>query len=150
MLTIYRSKENIPNSIKYVKDNDAYFDAKSKLLNNDLVKEVLLKIDGAEYVSQDVFLGRNKKLGGLNKIHLSTGAKTLINILNKDNVCFDVVECGINALDLLPMLSEKVNGHIVWKDCLYPFAKNCSCDISYNGKYFYEVFDFIKEVAKEN
>ena len=67
MLTIYRYKRDIPNGIKYVNDNDAYFDAKSKLLNNDLVKQVLWSIDKAKYVSENIFIGIDIKLGGLSR-----------------------------------------------------------------------------------
>ena len=148
-LFIYNSVDKVPNGIKIVKDNDAYFNAKSKLLDNDLVKLVLKRIDEAEYVTEDVFLGRNVDCGNLNKIHLSTGTKTLVNIINFSDICFDVVECGINVFDLLPEISSKVNGHILWKNCIYPFAENSSCDIVYNGKRFTKVFDFMFEVCEE-
>lgn len=146
MLRVYRYSDELPKDIKFVRDNDAYFDAKSKLLDTDLVRKILLEIDGAEYVSEDIFSSKNKKVGNLNKIHLSTGVKTLINILNFKDVCFDVLECGINVLDLIPEISIKTDGYILWRDCMYPFAENCDCDFLFRGKRFYKVFDFMGEI----
>lgn len=147
MITVYNSIDSIPNSIKLIRDNDVYFDAKSKLLNTDLVKKILKKIEDAEYVSEDVFIGRNRKIGGLYKENLSTGIKTLINIINHEDVCFDVIECGDNVLELIPTLSCKVNGVILWKHCMYPFENNYKCEIQFNGKKINRAFDFTTEVV---
>lgn len=148
MITIFDSLEKIPKNIKYVKDNDAYFDAKSKLLDTDLVRFILETIDNAKYVSESTFLGRNIKSGNLNKMYLSTGTKVLLNIINNSNVCFDVIECGVNVLDLIPYISNKVEGYIFWRDCLYPFADNFDCDIYFNGKRYSKVFDFMLAVSE--
>lgn len=150
MLSIYKTMEEIPKSTKFVKDNDAYFDAKSKLLHNELVIKILSEIDGASYVSEDVFSSKNSKVGNLNKIHLSTGTKTLMNIINFNHICFDVIECGINVLDLLPEISKKTDGCILWSNCMYPFVENYDCDILYKGTRFTKVFDFVKAVKEEN
>lgn len=99
MLLIYDSLGEIPDTIKYVKDNDFYFDAKTKLVYSDLVVKVLEEIDKVQYVSEFTFLSRNVQLGSLNKNLLSTGSKTLLNIVSDSSVCFDVCECGVNVLD---------------------------------------------------
>ena len=150
MLTICRTIAEIPADMRYVKDNDAFFDAKSKLLDTDLVRYIMNQIDGASYVSEIIFCSRNKELGGLNKSCLSTGTKTLLNVINSANVCFDVIECGINVLDLIPKVSLEVNGNIFWKDCYYPFEADCDCDIVYKGKRFNRIFDFMRELMEEN
>lgn len=150
MLTIYRTVEEIPSGIKLVRDNDAYFNAKSKLLDTELVKYILGRIDGAEYVSEYIFCSKNKKVGNLNKIYLSTGTKTLLNIINSDNVCFDLIECGINVLDLIPEFSLKVNGSVLWSNCFYPFEKDCDCDILYRGMKFSRTFDFMRALMEED
>jgi hypothetical protein len=150
MLTIYREESAIPEGVKLIKDNDEYFDAKTKLYDTDLVRFILKKIDYAKYNSDNTFISREEKLGGLNKNLLSTGTKTLLNIISSDDVCFDVVECGINALDLLPKLSmEDINGRILWKSCMYPFPDNYACDIMYNGQHFKQVYDFVELISKE-
>jgi hypothetical protein len=149
-LTIYRKKPDIPEGIKLVRDNDAYFDAKTKLRDTALERLILKKIDYAKYNSDNTFIGREEKLGALNKNLLSTGTKTLLNIISSDHVCFDVVECGTNALDLLPKLSlENINGYILWESCMYPFSDNYACDIMYKGRHFKQVYDFMELINEE-
>lgn len=149
MLTIYTKISEIPGEMKIVTDNDSYFNAKSKILDNMLVREILKQIDKASYATDITFIGRDIEQGNLNKIYLSTGSKTLINIINFDNICFDVCECGNNVLDLLPKLSCETDGFIYWKNYAYSFSENFECDIMFKGERFKRIFDYMNRVMEE-
>lgn len=58
------------------------------------------------YNSPATFIGRDPSLGALYKQHLSTGTKTLLNVLNHPDKCFSTIECGYNALTLLMGFTE--------------------------------------------
>lgn len=52
------------------------------------------------YNSPATFIGRDPSLGALYKQHLSTGTKTLLNVLNHPDKCFDTMQyhiCSISS-----------------------------------------------------
>lgn len=91
---------------KVVRINDAYFLANTKLEDTEQCRRILRIIDQAEYCSEKTFIGRDKSLGALFTDNLSTGAKTLLNISQHRDLCFDTIECGNNALTLLMGFTE--------------------------------------------
>lgn len=91
---------------KVVRINDAYFLANTKLEDTEQCRRILRIIDQAEYCSEKTFIGRDKSLGALFTDNLSTGTKTLLNISQHRDLCFDTIECGNNALTLLMGFTE--------------------------------------------
>ena len=150
MLTIYRDVSEIPEGIRYVESNDIYFNGHTNLDSTDKSEWVINSIEGAEYQSKFTFIGRNKDIGGLYIDNLSTGSKTILNILSHNDVCFNVVECGINAIHLLPEISCFTDGHILWKHCNIFYHDNFDCDFYYNGIRFLKVFDFFDYLNKDD
>lgn len=144
-LKIYRTKDEIPNGIRFVNSNDAYFNGHTQLNGSELESEILRCIDKARYNSAFTFIGRDVNLGALNIQQLSTGTKTLLNILSNPDVCFNVVECGSNALRLLPLVKD---GHILWRTAFAPYSGDALCDISYHDKEFSNFYEFMR-YAKE-
>ena len=141
-LKIYTDKNEIPNSIKFVNYNDLFFNGES--LHNDKISEQILQsVDKAHYSTETTFVGRDESLGNLNKEHLSTGCKTLLNILYNPDKCFDVVECGANALSLLPLVKE---GNILWKTPALHYLGDTDCDIEIHGRKFTKFKDFLSYV----
>ena len=131
-LTVYTNKNDIENSGKdLVIINDLFFDSETVLSNSSLVKKILSDIDKAEYNSDLTFIGRTKELGALNKSMLSTGTKTLLNIIQHPDKCFSVCECGNNVLSLLPLISE---GSIYWRVPAVAYSGSSDCSIICNGK----------------
>ncbi len=143
-LNIYTRLEDIPGSIKLIRNNDSYF-KQTILQDTPLVREVLKEIDKAEYSSPLYFIGRDKNLGALNKSCLSTGCKTLLNIIQNPDTCFDVMECGPNALALLPKIR---NGNILWQIPTLASDISCDCDIVSKNKHFSNFSDFL-DTAEE-
>lgn len=146
-LAVYTQKEYIPDGMKYIRINDEFFDGFTNLVNTKDVARVLEKIDHATYHSASTFIGRNPKLGALNKSLLSTGTKTLLNILANPEICFDVCECGDNALELLIKFNE---GNVLWKAPILAYSGDGKCNIDMNGIHyndFYQLMASVMEVS---
>ena len=139
-LNVYRSKENIPKGMQVIDVNDTFFNAFTELSRTPLVEEILLSIDKAVYTSPLTFEGRTKTLGNLNKSFLSTGTKTLLNIISNPNICFDVCECGNNVLYFL---SKIAYGNILWESPVVICAENTSCNICVDDKEFTDFYAFL-------
>lgn len=139
-LRIYTHKEEIPNGMKFVNYNDLFFNG-GCLRNDTLSRKIMKEIDQAEYSSENTFIGRDKCLGSLNKEHLSTGCKTLLNIVYNPDKCFDVIECGVNALNLLPLIQ---NGNILWEMPVLHYIGDGDCDIVSQDIHFTKFRDFLK------
>ena len=138
-LRIYTDKKEIPPNIKFVDYNDMFFNG-GILQSDKISKLVMQKIDGAEYGTENTFIGRDKSLGKLNKEHLSTGCKTLLNIVANPDKCFDVIECGPNALQLLPLIKD---GNIYWNVPVLHYVGNADCDIRIHDKHFTDFREFL-------
>ena len=140
-LKVYLTREEIPSGVKVIDNNDSYFNANTTLKNSDL--EILKTVDEAVYISEMTFLGRTKEFGALYKYSLSTGTKTLLNILSHPNICFDVKECGDNALQFLRYYNE---GLILWSFPFYNIQDindSEECNIECRGKHFNNICEFM-------
>jgi len=141
-LRIYRSEEEMPENMDLVDYNDIFFDG-TELKGTDMVRCILKEIDKAEYASEDTFIGRDRTLGKINKQHLSTGCKTLLNVVQNPDKCFDVIECGQNVLSLLHYIKE---GNILWKNPILHFVGDAECDIEIDDKRFTDFRKFLSYI----
>lgn len=145
-LKIYRSVDEVPSGVRVTKRNDLFFNARTIIKNTDLVADILRTIDMAEYNSDLTFIGRTRELGALNKSMLSTGTKTLLNIIAFPDRCFNVVECGNNALQFIPKITE---GHILWELPVVVCRDRFECDINYRGRNYVDFHEFLAQVERE-
>lgn len=142
-LNIYRHIEDIPENIKYIDYNDLFFES-TQLNSDSLTSYILNTIDKATYNSPDTFIGRDKNLGALNKESLSTGCKTLLNIISNTDKCFNVSECGQNCLEMLAYIKD---GNILWKlPVLHCILDGKQCDINIDNKHFNNFDDFVEYI----
>ncbi len=143
-LVVYTDKKDIENSGKdLVMINDLFFNYDTVLEDSELVRFILSTIDKASYNSSLTFIGRTKELGALNKNMLSTGTKTLLNIIQHPDKCFSVCECGNNALSLLPLITE---GSIYWSIPVVAYNGDSACDIICNGKEYKDFYEFLESI----
>lgn len=94
-------------------------------------------IDQAEYCSEKTFIGRDKSLGALFTDNLSTGTKTLLNISQHRDLCFDTIECGNNALTLLMGFTEGqtvLHPGVVWDPDIWDSLG--VLDVVFDGNHF--------------
>ena len=102
MITIYK-KNAIPKTMGLEELNDVFFNKKTVTLLDERAKEIIRQIDSSEMISSFAIKSRfNGML--LNIDRLSTGCKTVLNILYNPDRVFDIKECGDNALDVIYML----------------------------------------------
>lgn len=123
----------MPSSIQVIDNNDLYFIGYSDIPNDDVTTQILSNIDGVKRVSNTLFESKFVKDVSLSKDMLSTGAKTLLNITQHPDKCFNTIECGENALICLKDLTE---GCALVEVCCVPFVDNPECDIVIDGKLF--------------
>ena len=141
-LRIYTDKKDIPSNLTVINYNDKFFDGVT-LSDSEISNKIMNAVDHAKYSSPNTFVGRDESLGNLNKEHLSTGCKTLLNIISNPDKCFDVIECGQNALALIPFIKE---GNILWKTPVLHFRGNAECDILIDGKHFTNFRKFLSYI----
>lgn len=144
-LNIYRSEEEAKlqgfNNVQFY--NDLYFFANTFL--SEETSHIIQKIDQATYNTPESFYGIDS-VGALDRSYLSTEVKTLLNIVQHTQECFNVIECGDNVLNLLIYLEE---GNVVWKNVnLFSFSGfseelDNKIDIVLDGKRFITVDDFL-------
>ena len=89
-----------------ITQNDVYFNGAVELTGSKLEAVILHHIDRARYCSSRSFYGISSDTVPVDKNQLSTGTKTLLNVLSSPALCFDLRECGDNALELLPLITS--------------------------------------------
>ena len=147
-LNVFLARTEIPDNMQLICENDAYFNGYTKIGDSKFERNVLNIIDKAKRVSDFKFTGRTEKLGNLNKSCLSTGTKTLVNIYNNTDDCFNVVECGDNALEFLCDLR---NGNVLWEFPFINFERDDeTCDILCRGRHFTNIVDFMDYDWEDN
>lgn len=123
--------------ISVIVDNATYFDGHTELDSGDMCAGILKVIDKAVYNSPATFIGRDPSLGALYKQHLSTGTKTLLNISQHRDLCFDTIECGNNALTLLMGFTEGqavLHPGVVWDPDIWDSLG--VLDVVFDGNHF--------------
>lgn len=101
MLRMYTHVRYIPKGIKVVRSNDAEFIFKGAIIEDtDIVKKALEEVENAKYFDRKRFIGR---FGGyaVSSMNLSTGCKTILNIIREPETCFLTVECGYNVFEFI-------------------------------------------------
>ena len=100
MLTIYKNKKDIPSDKEYVELNDLYFNMNTSSLLDERAKSIIEAIDSSEQISK--YKIRSRFNGDvLNIDKLSSGCKTVLNVLFNPEKVFCMKECGENALEVL-------------------------------------------------
>lgn len=146
-LTIYREKQGLD----IIDSSDNYF-INTILRDDEFTHKVLRFIDQARRVDDVRFEGRSSSFGPLDKSHLSTGTKTILNIAQHPDKCFNVVECGDNALNMLRYLHS---GMVYWEYPIFCLDDEdgiddvSSCDFVYRNERYTDVNDFLEVIENE-
>lgn len=120
MITIYKDKKDIPDDMDYVELNDIFFNQNTVLKLDDRANEIVEKIDAAKVI------GKYKMESKFNGVTLdidclSTGCKTVLNVLYFQDKVFCLKECGYNALGVLYGLEA---GAVYSDYAIIPFDMN--------------------------
>ncbi len=129
MLTIYKNKNDIPETMPYVELNDLFFNQNTVLVLDERAGVLIEQIDGSKMLSR--FKIESKFNGSILNIDcLSTGCKTVLNVLYFPQTVFCLKECGENALEHLYRLNQ---GAVFCDYAVLPFCMN-PVNAVYNGK----------------
>lgn len=100
MITIFKDKKDIPREIEYVELNDLFFNQNTVLRLDERAEAVIEQVDQAKPA------GKFKIISKFNGVTLdvdclSTGCKTVLNVMYFPDKVFCMKECGDNALETL-------------------------------------------------
>ncbi len=100
MITIFKNKKDIPDDMHYVELNDVYFNQNTVSVLDDRAGAIVEKIDASRLIGKYKI---ESKFNGvtLDIDCLSTGCKTVLNVLYFPEKVFCLKECGDNALEVL-------------------------------------------------
>ncbi|MDE7313726.1 MAG: DUF4869 domain-containing protein [Eubacterium sp.] len=100
MITIYKSKSDILPEQELIILNDVYFNKKTVELLDDRADDIIQEIDRAVRIGSYRIQSRFHNVI-LDIDRLSTGCKTVLNIMYNPDKIFCIKECGENAIDLI-------------------------------------------------
>lgn len=110
MITVFKKKK-MPYEL--IQINDVYFNKNTVNLLDDRAYKIAKLIDKVELIDNYKMMSRFDGTV-MNTDRLSSGCKTVLNIIYNTDKVFDIRECGDNALDIIFTL-EKGNVY-----CDYP------------------------------
>ena len=117
MLTIFKDKRDIPLDMDYIELNDVFFNQNTALRLDERAGDIIEQIDDSKLLGKYKIVSRFDKCT-LNIDKLSSGCKTVLNVLYYPDKVFCLKECGNNALEIL--YSVKI-GHVYSDYALIPF-----------------------------
>lgn len=100
MITIYKSKTDIPKVLELVILNDVYFNKNTFEMLDERASNIMREIDGVSMIGKYRIESKFNKVV-LDMDRLSTGCKTVLNVMYNPDKVFCIKECGENALDIL-------------------------------------------------
>lgn len=105
MITIFRDKKDIPDGKEYIELNDVFFNQTTVSRIDDKAEAIVEQIEGSRLIGKYKI---ESKFNGvtLDIDCLSTGCKTVLNVLYFPDKVFCLKECGDNALEVLYSLKD--------------------------------------------
>ena len=129
---LYTDRADVPAHTRVIDSSDEHFyGIPDSRVADTILKDIdkAIRIDTNTYSLIDI-----PELGRINASCLSTGTKVLLNIITHPDVCFNLIECGNNALNKLSLIDE---GVVLWETpVIYTDKKDQECDICYCGRRF--------------
>lgn len=117
MITIFKNKKDIPHDMEYVELNDIFFNQNTAASLDDKAKKIIQIVDEAQLISKYKIRSRfDDTILDIDK--LSTGCKTVLNVIYNPDKVFCLKECGNNALEVLYGLTL---GNVYSDYALIPF-----------------------------
>ena len=104
MITVYKEKEDL-NPENLVLVNDVFFNRETAGKIDEKAAPIIEKIDGAKLDGKYKILSKFNNTQ-LDIDQLSSGCKTVLNVLYFNNKVFSIKECGENALEEIYALPE--------------------------------------------
>lgn len=141
MITIFKNKKDIPHTMEYVELNDIFFNKQTVLKLDGQAEKIIEQIDGAKMITKYKIESRFNGVT-LDIDCLSTGCKTVLNVLYFPDKVFCLKECGENALEILYHLE---NGYVYSDYAVIPFEMGQVRVISDKDSRIIEDYEEVKE-----
>jgi hypothetical protein len=141
VITIFKSKSDIPQELEYVELNDIYFNQNTASMLDEKAKTIIESIDESELVSKYKIRSRFEDIT-LDTDKLSAGCKTVLNVMYNPKKVFCMKECGNNALEVLFALSS---GNVYSDYALIPFEMESVNVQTSSGKKIVNDYEELKE-----
>lgn len=141
MITIFKDKKDIPRDMEYVELNDLFFNQNTVSFIDKQAEKIIEMIDDTKLISKYKIYSRFDEIA-LDIDKLSTGCKTVLNVLYYPNKVFCLKECGNNALEILYHFEA---GHVFSEYALIPFTMDTIAVQSKLGKKVISDYEELKE-----
>lgn len=141
MITIFKNKKDIPDDMHYVELKDVYFNQNTVSVLDDRAGAIVEKIDASRLIGKYKI---ESKFNGvtLDIDCLSTGCKTVLNVLYFPEKVFCLKECGDNALEVLYSLEA---GTVYSDYAIIPFDMDKVKVSDQNGTRIISDYEELKE-----
>lgn len=141
MITIFKHRKDIPNTMEYVELNDVFFNQNTASRLDERATDIIQEIDHSKMVSKYKICSRFNDIV-LDVDQLSTGCKTILNVLYFPDKVFCLKECGDNVLEVLYRLKD---GYVYSSYPLIPFDLKSVMVQDNNGKRQIDDYNGLKE-----
>lgn len=141
MITIFKSRQDIPQDMEYIELNDLFFNQNTVSSIDDQAEKIVERIDDAKLISKYKISSKFNDVT-LDIDRLSTGCKTVLNVLYYPDKVFCLKECGNNALEILYNLKE---GYVCSEYALIPFNMESVIVQTKAGKKIISDYEELKE-----
>ncbi len=106
MVTFYDLKSQVPDEILCIDDNKFFFVKYTIPVLNSDVNKLLPHVDNCKFIDNNRFKDRNGV--DLYWEDLSTGGMTILNAYYYPDTAFSGIECGLNTVRDLTLLSRGI------------------------------------------
>lgn len=141
MITIFKDKKDIPQDIEYVELNDLFFNQNTVSRMDERAEKIIATIDNARLITNYKICSRFDEIA-LDIDKLSSGCKTILNVVYYPDKVFCLKECGNNALEVLYGLEE---GYVYSEYALIPFDMHSVVVQTKTGKKRISDYEELKE-----
>ena len=141
MITIFKDKKDIPGDLEYVEWNDLFFNQNTVSFIDKQAEKIIEILDDSKLISKYKIYSRFDEVT-LDIDRLSTGCKTVLNVLYHPDKVFCLKECGNNALEIIYHLET---GFVFSEYALIPFAMDTVAAWSRSGKKVISDYEELKE-----
>ncbi len=117
MIRVYKNINDIPGDMEYIQLNDIFFNEITCDLLDDRAIDIIKQIDSSDLIGKYKIRTRfGDDILNIDKI--SSGCKTVLNVLYNPDKVFWLLDCGENALEILYGFEK---GNVYSETAMIPF-----------------------------
>ena len=141
MITIFKSRKDIPQDKEYIELNDVFFNQNTVARLDERATPIVEEIDDSKLLGKYKIRSRFDDVT-LDVDQLSAGCKTVLNVLYYPDKVFCLKECGNNALKVLYGFES---GYVYSDYALIPFEMEKVMVQTKDGSRIIDDYEELKE-----